>query len=91
MKIELKHKELGYNVAIATPHNDPDQTFSLKLEDIWLKKELGNAYGYYGHGINLDNISNLDLAIAVKTLPSFTVVNIEPKIKPNLLPKGTIS
>lgn len=33
MEIKLKHKELNYVVAIVTPHDDPDKTFPLGMDN----------------------------------------------------------
>jgi len=91
MKIIFRHKELDYEVAIATPHNDPDKTFLLETDDGMLKREISEGYGFYGHSIDVSNISNLDLQAVGRKLPSFEVVNVEPAIAARPLPKGVLS
>jgi hypothetical protein len=91
MKIIFRHKELDYEVAIATPHDDPDKTFPLETDDGILKRDIGEGYGFYGHSIDIDNISNLDLQAVGRKLSSFEVVSVEPTIAPHRLPKGVLS
>ena len=39
--------------------------------------------GHYGHSINLENLTNLDLQAAAYQLEGFTIESIEPNIVPN--------
>lgn len=94
MKITLKHKYTLEPHAIATEGSDPDEPVSPTLmgESLnTLRSELSASYGHYGHTIDLDSTTNLDLQAAVYGLPSFEVVSIEPAIAPNPLPENTLS
>lgn len=95
MKITLSHKQFPQVIhTISTPHNDPDKLVNPSLAGIdlnTLKAELSQAYGHYGHTIDLENTTNLDLQAASYKLPSFEVVSVEPAIAPNPLPDNALS
>lgn len=105
MKIDLRYKPTGTELTISTPHNDPDQSIKLDfraknkeeqsvvdaLKDNTFKQEVSRARGHYGHAIALDSTTNLDLAEAVYSLPSFDVIAIEPKVVARPLPEGAQS
>lgn len=87
----------GGTVEITTPHNDPDRpvspTYTGESEVVQiLKEELSESYGHYGHILDPDNTTNLDLqaAIALKGKP-WEVIEIEPRIEPAELPEGAIA
>jgi len=44
--------------------------------------ELLSRGGHYGHTINLENLTNLDLQAAAYQLEGFTIETIEPNIVP---------
>ncbi len=105
MKINLRYKETGTEIIIETQHNDPDDPVKLDfraknqeeqlivdaLKNNTLKIEIESQYGHYGHGIELNSTTNLDLAIAVRSLPSFELISIDPRIMPSPLPEGVQS
>lgn len=91
MEIKFRSKQLDYEVEIVTPHNDPDKSFSLKVDDDTLRREISDGYGFYGHSVDINNINNLDLQSIARKLASFAVISINPAIAPNPLPKGAIS
>jgi hypothetical protein len=48
-----------------------------------LKNVLNKSYGYYGHRINLERTTNLDLYSACLNLEDYQLVSCEPIPKPN--------
>lgn len=102
MKINLRYKVTGTEIIIETQHNDPDESIEIDfraknqeeqlvadaLGANTLKYEIERQHGFYGHRIELDSTTNLDLAHAVRSLPSFDLISIEPQIKPSPLPEG---
>jgi len=94
MILKLRHKQTGEEIVIETPHDDPDRSFQFSYSGDYsqaLKTELLESYGHYGHGIELEAITNLDLQAAAYKLPSFEVVNVQPQINPSALPQGAVS
>ncbi len=104
MKIELEHNFGFGKLTISTPHNDPDKSVSPVIEikaispDLeesirnTLQQEVEESHGFYGHLMNLERTSNLDLSASVRKLPSFKVISVEPaEIKPNPLPEGAVT
>lgn len=85
---------LDENLEIKTEHDDPDRQVTLTIlgqsRNLFLK-ELSNSYGYYGHTINPETTSNLDLTVACHKLPSFKVEKIEPQISVRPLSEGVVS
>lgn len=97
MKVKLKH-ELGA-VTLTTPHNLPDDQVSPQIEieaseDLKeiikrdFERETQFIHGFYGHGVDINSTTNLDLGAALRNLPSFELVSIEPEIEPSPLPDG---
>lgn len=98
MKIKLSHI-IGV-VTITTDHNDPDEIVYPQISvesgnnkiqkhiEERLRAEINRGSGFYGHTMDFDNTTNLDLSAAVTSLSSFEVISIEPKITPNPLPDG---
>jgi hypothetical protein len=97
MKIILIHS-LG-QLTVTTPNNDPDEIVAPELasdseasellEELF-KAALEDSAGHYGHIIDPDNVSNLDLQAACYKLDEFEVVEIEPPITPSELPEDAI-
>lgn len=83
----------GKNVIILTPHNDPDEPVRPKFSGDMIaafavKDALNGATGHYGHLIDMNSTTNLDLQAALYTGREWKVIDITPQIKPNPLPPG---
>lgn len=101
MKINLEHK-FG-RLILETTHNDPDKKVSptIKIEasseefkksiKLDWQRETEYLSGFYGHLVDINLTTNLDLGAAVRQLSSFKIISIEPEIKPNPLPEGAVS
>lgn len=83
-------------VMIRTPHDDPDGT--VKPEYVGLsmfvnlvKMKLSESYGFYGHLLDPDAITNLDLNHALVVGKDWEVEAIAPKIEPSPLPDGAVT
>ena len=97
MKITLNHS-LG-QLIVTTPNDDPDEVVTPELssdseagellEELF-KAALEDSAGHYGHVIDSDNVSNLDLQAACYKLNEFEVAEVEPPISPSELPEGAI-
>ncbi|BAZ39429.1 hypothetical protein NIES4101_53820 [Calothrix sp. NIES-4101] len=105
MRIDLAHSLGLGKLAVLTPHNEPDKPISLEfafaddteedmqefLEEVFLR-ELSQARGHYGHLIDPEKTTNLDLISGVRNLESFTFISQEPEaIAPNPLPENVQS
>jgi hypothetical protein len=95
MRIELKHKPLRTLITITTEHDDPDKSITPKFtsEDKknipYLQHDLNRCYGHYGHGIELESTTNLDLRAAVHQLKDYEIIKMEPEVmRPNPIPPG---
>ncbi len=94
MKINLEHAVTESRVIIETEHDDPDEPvkprFASDSSDAILiaKDEFNEASGHYGHLIDIESTTNLDLATAARQLPSFKLISVEPEIKANPIPPG---
>lgn len=93
MLITLKDRNSDKLVTIETEGYDPDDPVipqivsdNLKLVDK-LEKELNDSNGIYGHLLNTEGTTNLDLCYAVNTLPSFELVSFDQEIVPNPIPE----
>lgn len=76
-----------------TEHNHPDQLVKPSIQIQSPAKELeetinqnfldefNRSYGIYGHLVNIENTTNLDLIYVVSSLPSFKVLSVKPEIK----------
>lgn len=94
MIITLKHKYTQEEHTIQTEGNDPDKPVTPTITGgsiDTLRSELSESYGHYGHTIDLESTTNLDLQAAVHALPSFEAVSIKPAIAPNPLPENSLS
>ncbi len=94
MIVELKHKITGRQIIIETDVDDADSPTSFKMDGQHqeaLQHELGQSYGHYGHVLDIEQTTNLDLAAAVRKLPSFDVVSIDPEPTASDLPEGAVS
>jgi hypothetical protein len=99
MIIELKHKITGRQIIIETNVDDAGSPTSIKITSLKmdgqhqeaLQHELGQSYGHYGHMLDIEQTNNLDLAAAVRKLPSFDVVSIDPEPTASDLPEGAVS
>lgn len=97
MKINLIHSS-QIKLTLSTDHDDPDKavtpSVSVDSDEVsnqdYIKErlisELNTSYGFYGHLVSFDSTTNLDLSAAVRSLPSFELVSIEPEIMPRPLP-----
>jgi hypothetical protein len=103
MQIDLLHQGTQVTVILSTEGNSPDvpvrpritaktedSTIKSHLEDR-LRQELNNSIGFYGHTIDIESVTNLDLSAGARSLSSFKMVSIKPKITPSALPKGALS
>lgn len=98
MKIILNHS-LG-QLTVTTPNDDPDEVVKPEistdseasdlLQEIF-QLALEDSAGHYGHIIDPNNVSNLDLQAACYKLEDFEVVEIKPRISPNPLPEGVVA
>lgn len=91
MLINLKHRTTGAIAFIETDGYDPDEPVtpvinSDKLEEL-LTYELNNSSGFYGHLININSTTNLDLSAATRKLPSFEFISIDQEVEPTNLPE----
>lgn len=80
-------------VMIRTPHHDPDgavepEYIGLPMLVDLVKRKISESYGFYGHLLDPDAITNLDLAHALKTGKDWKVEEIAPEIRPAPLPEG---
>ena len=94
MKITLVHKVTILEATITTNHDDPDEVVTVIFGGAHFEQllhELSKSYGHYGHLIDTESTTNLDLQSAAHKLPSFELKSIEPEIKPRPLPEGAIS
>jgi hypothetical protein len=94
MIIELKHKITECQIIIETEVDDADSLTTITIDGQHqeaLSHELNESYGHYGHIFDIEQTTNLDLAAAVKKLPSFEVVSIDPEPTPSELPEGAVS
>lgn len=107
MNIQMTYKPMSLMIIIETDHNDPNKGVSpivdiqhdsfvvpSELKDSVkraLTEEVSESFGFYGHTMNLGSTTNLDLAHAVRSLPSFTVISVDPQINPKPLPLGVQS
>lgn len=103
MKIKLLYQQTPVYLETSV-ERDPDEPATLSVsfdedEDpsvvefvrSRLMRELGEASGFYGHGIDLEALNNLDLDDACRDLPSFNFVSAEPEIILNPIPDGAKS
>jgi hypothetical protein len=104
MLVTLSYNDLqDVIVTLTTEHNDPQQETGVifkvkppeaeKLILAKLKQEEEGLYGHYGHLINFNRVTNLDLQAAMRNLKAFTLISINPEMKadPNFPPKGAVS
>ncbi len=94
MIITLRHKTTQEIITISTDSSDADEPVTFTTDGNhkdMLMHELSESYGHYGHGIDLEETTNLDLQAAAYKLPTFEVVSIAPVITPNQLPEGAVS
>ena len=82
MKLEVTHNITGEAIAITTDSSSPDEPVTPKYEQhpltASLLLELGQASGYYGHIINVDRTTDLDLHAACQKLESFSLKSADP-------------
>lgn len=78
-------------VYVRTPHNNPDGEITpeyigpaplVKMT----KRKISTMSGFYGHTLDPERISNLDLAHVLVVGKDWVVDEIVPEIKPNPLP-----
>lgn len=86
----------GKIVVIKTPHNDPDVPVAPSITgDVFavnaVREILNGATGFYGHLINIDSTTNLDLHSAINSAQEWDVVYIRPTIYPLPLPPGAVT
>ncbi|MBW4666474.1 MAG: hypothetical protein KME60_03260 [Cyanomargarita calcarea GSE-NOS-MK-12-04C] len=95
MQIKLLHRVTNEYYTINTDNGFADDAtinpdyLGDRVE--YLTRELETSYGYYGHTINPIETTNIDLAVAVRSLPSFEVLSIDPEPTPSKLPEGSVS
>lgn len=82
-----KLSDISTSYADGGNSEDPEGTEYLlgTIKDV-LFEELSNCYGHYGHIINPDAISNLDLVAAVPQLKEFKLVGKLPELDFEPLP-----
>lgn len=89
-------------LSVVTDHNDPDRLVSPQLEGdenaiaaFDLELALGLPAGFYGHVVNWDLTTNLDLEASIRQIvkrnPAFRVSAIVPEITPNPIPDGILT
>ena len=82
MKLNVKSNVTSEAIAITTSSDDPDQIVIPNYEDhpltVSLRAELSKASGYYGHILNPDRTTNLDLHAACQKLENFTLESADP-------------
>lgn len=92
MKISVRHKITRDVLEIRTASNNPDTpvkpAYPSHPSTEVLKSELRSQSGFYGHTIDPDNTTNLDLYVALKNLETFALESATPVPKPNPLPEG---
>lgn len=94
MLIKLRHKITRQEVFITTSGDDANEPITWELSEEHREQliyEFCNSHGFYGHLITLDTITNLDLSYAARSLPSFDLISISPKMEPKALPEGAKS
>jgi hypothetical protein len=98
MKLTFKHKITGRLIAVSTEGDSPDEpqkpTIVSDSEQVKvaLLREINSSSGFYGHANNTEEITNLDLYAASKSLPSFEVISEEMVVTPpEPLPDGVLS
>jgi hypothetical protein len=88
MQAILLHKPTFTTLTVNTDKADADSLIKLSSPNPQLLNiftfELWGSYGYYGHIISQDNLTNLDLFKAVRGLPSFTLLNVYDAPTPGL-------
>jgi len=83
-------------VIIKTPHNDPDAPVAPRIiGDVFavndVREALNGAAGFYGHLIDIDKTTNLDLQSAIRLSRKWEVIYSTPEIEPNPLPPGAVT
>ena len=102
MIINLKHKLFNQSISLLTKDDSRDTRHepSVNVENTetgeylkqLLRKEINNSYGHYGHINDFASITNLDLLIACKNLPSFEFTGAIPEeLKGEPLPDDVFS
>jgi|688.fasta_scaffold1651384_1 hypothetical protein len=93
MLITLNHKATGVQATISTEGFDPDETVKPIIDadnpDLreLLINELNDSSGIFGHLIDIESTTNLDLAAAARKLEYFDFVSIDREIEPSNLPE----
>lgn len=93
MLITLRHKATGLDITIRTEGFDPDEPVIpiIESDNETLKEtllyDLNNASGVYGHLIDTQSTTNLDLATAARKLEYFDFDFIDQEIEPSQLPE----
>jgi hypothetical protein len=94
MLITLNHKTTGLQATISTDSFDPDEPVKPRIAsdssdlDYILQSELGTSTGVYGHLMDIESTTNLDLYAATKKLKHFHFVSIDQEIEPSDLPEN---
>lgn len=95
MKLSVKHNVTQEAIAVTTALDDADSPVTPKYEQhpltVSLRLELSQASGYYGHTMNPDRTTNLDLHAACQKLTSFTLDSADPVPVAKPLPEDTQS
>jgi hypothetical protein len=92
MLITLNHKIIGTQATISTDGFDPDEPVKpvIRSDNPILKKslisELNNSSGIFGHLLDIESTTNLDLAAAARKLEYFDFISIDQEIEPSDLP-----
>lgn len=93
MILKVKNSILQQEVILNTSSNTPDDEVNVDYSGEFsesLKRDLAdNGYGYYGHVINLENITNLDLHATILALPGWVIIEAKgiptPTLKEDIL------
>lgn len=91
MLFTLNNNYFDSKVTIVTNNDTTDDVITLKIvgddyDMSELRRELNDVSGgIYGHIFDIDDTTNLDLSYALKTLPSFSLISVEPELTVNSL------
>lgn len=94
MLITLNHKVTGIQATISTEGFDPDEIVKpiIKSDNSNLKElliaDLNSSTGIFGHLLDVESTTNLDLSSAARKLEYFDFVSIDRDIEPSDLPNN---
>ena len=92
MLITLNHKATGIQATISTDNFDPDEPVkpTITSDNPILREslinELNSSSGIFGHLLDIESTTNLDLLAASRKLEYFDFISVDQEIEPSNLP-----